>query len=370
MKFICNQSKLSKALNIVSKAVSTRTTIPILKGILIDVKNGKLTLSSSDLDISIMDTITVDSIEEGKTVVNAKLFSDIIRKLPNKEIEFYLNNDKLEVECDNSQFKIATFSYNDFPDMNRVINEEAMLFDKIQFKEIIRKTSFSASSDESKGIITGVLIEIEENTLKMIAIDGYRMAITKEEISENYNKRVIVSAKILNDVSRIISEAEDEVDFIKFSISNNAASIVLGKIEINLRLMEGEFIKYKDIIPAESGIKVKLNKKDFYNSIERASLLSKEGKNNLIKLDFNGNNMNIFSQSEEGSVKEEIFIEKDGEDIEIGFNAKYLLDILKVIDDEEVTMNFNTPITPCLVRPVDGSNFEYLILPVRITKNL
>lgn len=371
MNFICNQSKLSRALNIVSKAVSSRTSIPILRGIMIEIKEDSLILAASDLDISIIKNINVKSSQNGKFVVNAKLFSDIIRKLPNGDIEFLLNEDKLTIKCFSSEFELVVSSADDFPEMKTGTYEETMIFDKNLFRDIIRRTTFAASIDESKGIITGTLIELENNSLKMVAIDGFRMAVNKAEITENYNGKIIVSSRILNDIGKIISESDEEVDFIKFSIGNNSASVILGSVTVNLRLMEGEFIKYNDVLPKNNPIKVKINRHSLNESIERASLLSKEGKNNLIKLDFKEGIMAISSRSDEGSVVEEVMIEKEGDDLEIGFNAKYLSDILKVIDDEEIVMHLNTPISPCLVMPAeDTDKFEFLILPVRITKTI
>lgn len=370
MNFICNQSKLTKALNIVSKAVSTRTTIPILRGILLEVSGDMLTLSASDLDISIIKTVKIQGNQDGRIVVNAKLFSDVIRKLPNSDIEFKLEDGKLLISCLNSKFDLIVSSADDFPNVNKISQENSMVFDKNIFKDIIKRTTFAASIDESKGIITGTLIELSDNSLKMVAIDGFRMAVNTEEISENYNGKIVISSKILNDIGRIISESEEDVDYIKFSMSDNSASVRYGSIEVNLRLMEGEFIKYNDVLPKENPIKIRVNRVALNEAIERASLLSKEGKNNLIKLDCTQGSMAISSRSDEGSVVEEVLIEKSGDDIEIGFNAKYLIDILKVIDDEEIELNMNNPISPCLVKPTEGIRYEYLILPVRITKSI
>jgi len=152
-------------------------------------------------------------------------------------------------------------------------------------------------------------------------------------------------------------------------LNDKRAVFVIGNIKVVLRLLDGEFIRYRDVLPKESKIKLRVNKSDLMESIERASLLSKEGKNNLIKLSIKDTIVTITSKSEEGNVKEEVIITKEGEDLDIGFNAKYVLDVLKSIDDEEIYMYFNTSITPCLVEPVEGNAFEYLILPVRITSN-
>lgn len=370
MKFKCNQSVLTKALNIVSKAVTNRTTVPILKGILLETfDNGTLKMSASDLDITIEETIEVEDVVPGAIVVGSKLFGDIIRKLPSADITVDVDEDNILIKCMNSEFKIVGLNADEFPRLKEIDeNSDFITFDKTVLKEMIRKTSFAASVDESKGVITGILVEMNPDELAMVAIDGYRMAITREAMINREAGKVIISAKIMNEISKIISEGSDEEE-IRLLLSEKRAIFNIGTVKVVLRLLDGEFIKYKDIIPKESKIRVQVNKSDLMNSIERASLLSKEGKNNLIKMAIKDTIVTITSRSEEGNVKEEVIVNKEGDDIEIGFNAKYVLDVLKSIDDDEVLMLFNTSITPCLVEPVSGNKFEYLILPVRIANN-
>ncbi len=370
MKFKCNQSVLTKALNIVSKAVTSRTTIPILKGILLEVsEEGVLKMSSSDLDITIEETIQVDEALRGSIVVQSKLFGDIIRKLPNAEVTVSVEENNVIIKCMNSEFSIIGLSADEFPSIKNIEEDhEGILLEKDSLKEMIRKTSFAASVDESKGVITGILIEFLNDSVNMVAIDGYRMAITRKVMINKEEKKVIISAKIMNEINKILSESSDE-DKVKMILNEKRAIFIIGSIKVVLRILDGEFIKYKDILPKESKIKVRVNRNDLMESIERASLLSKEGKNNLIKLSVKDTIATITSKSEEGNVREEVIIQKEGEDLDIGFNAKYVLDVLKSIDEEEIYMFFNTSITPCLVEPTEGNAFEYLILPVRITTN-
>lgn len=370
MKFTCNQQILSKALNTVSKAVTSRTTIPILKGILLKVTNDNiLILSASDLDLSIEKKINVTVEEEGSIVVSAKLFSDIIRKLPNEEIEIEKQeNNNIMIKCLASEFEIIGQPADEFPNIGEINEENKVSIEKDIFKEIIKKTSFAASIDESKGVIVGVLIEIEKNSLVMVALDGFRMAVTREKIRNEEKRKVIISARILNEINKIIAESEEnkEIDMI---INQKKAIFLIDETKIVLRLLEGDFIKYNDIIPKEYISRVIVNRLELLNSIERASLLAKEGKNNLIKLSIFRDKIIITSRSEEGNVKEEVFIEKEGTDLEIGFNSKYLLDVLKIVDDEQISMEFNTSVSPCLIKPVEGDEYLYLVLPVRISMN-
>lgn len=370
MKFICNQQTLSKALNTVSKAVTSRTTIPILKGILLEVTSeNQLILSASDLDLSIEKTIEVKSEEAGSVVVSAKLFSDIIRKLPNEDIEIEeQENNNLVIKCLASEFTIVGQSADEFPNIGEINEEKKLCLEKDLLKEMIKKTSFAASIDESKGIIVGVLIEMEEESLNMVALDGFRMAITREEMKNEEKRKIIISARILNEINKIITENEEGND-IHLILDEKKAVFLLEDTKIVLRLLEGDFIRYSDILPKEYQCKVIVNRSELLNSIERASLLAKEGKNNLIKLSLFRDKIIITSRSEEGNVKEEVFVEKEGTDLDIGFNSKYLLDVLKVVNDDQVTMEFNTSVSPCLIKPVEGRKYEYLVLPVRISTN-
>lgn len=370
MKFRCTQSSLTKALNIVSKAVTTRTTIPILKGILLEVnESGILKMSASDLDLTIEATVEVEDSVPGSVVVQSKLFGDIIRKLPSSDIFVESEYENITIKCMNSEFSIICSSADEFPSIKTMENEkEALSFDKNILKEMIRKTSFAASADESKGVITGLLMEMTCDELITVAIDGYRMAVTREAMINRDENKVIISAKIMNEINKIISESSDEEE-IKMILSDNNALFIIGNIKIVVRLLDGEFIKYRDILPKESKIEVTVSRSSLLDSIERASLLSKEGKNNLIRFAIRDNIITITSKSEEGNVKEEVLANKIGEDLDIGFNAKYVLDVLKSIDDEEIRMLFNTSITPCVVKPLEGNKFDYLILPVRISGN-
>lgn len=368
MKFSCRQQILTKALNTVSKAVTIRTTIPILKGILLKVdENGMLTMAASDLDLSIEKKIKVEKSQAGAVVVLSKLFGDIIRKLPDETITIEESEGKVNIKCSGSEFNIISLPADEFPNINPSgEREERILFNKEIFTDMVRRTSFAASIDENKGVITGILIEMEEDFLNMVAVDGFRMAIAREAMKNKERESIIISARILTEISRIIAESEDKKEDIEMILSDKKALFTLEDTKIVVRLLEGKFMDYKRIIPSESSCRVVLNKSDFMDSVERASLLAKVGKNNLVKLEIKDNLIEITSKSEEGNVREEVIVSKEGEDVTIGFNSKYLLDALKVIDDDSIVLLFNNSVSPCLVRPLEGSAYEYLILPVRL----
>lgn len=369
MKFTCSQKQLLKALNIVSKAVSNKTTRPILKCILISAEKDSVTFTASDMDITIKHTVTEDIYIEntGVTAVSAKLFMDIIRKLPaNSILVESIDSISLRVVTDNSEFTITTADYEEFPVTKSPDNYfTKLLINKNILKDMIRKTSFAASVEEAKGIIVGVLIEFEKDSLNMIALDGFRMAVNREPVRNDIEQSIIINAGMLNDINKIISEDDSDEDVI-ISPAGNFAQINLDNTEIYLRLLEGEFIRYRDIIPSDFRTKVYIDRNDLISAVERASLLSNDGKNNLIRVNITNNLLTVTSRSDAGNVKEQIIIDKQGEDIEIGFNSKYLLDTLKVIDDDTVLFNFNTSVTPALIKPIEGNIYDMLVLPVRL----
>ncbi|WP_324825656.1 DNA polymerase III subunit beta [Sinanaerobacter sp. ZZT-01] len=369
MHFTCTQQTLSKALNTVSKAVTTRTTLPILKGILLETTgDNQLRLSASDLDLSIEKTITVSVSEPGAIVVSARLFSDIIRKLPNDTIEIHqMENNQILIRCMSSEFTIVGLPADEFPNIGIVLEQQSLFIEKEILKELIKKTSFAASIDESKGIIVGVLMDISLEQITMVALDGFRMAVNREKMDNKQEQRLVIAARILNEINKIMMDSEEET--ISMILDEKKAVITMQDTRIVLRLLEGEFIKYNDILPKNYNCRVILNRSDFLESIERASLLAKEGKNNLVKFSIEGESMEITSRSEEGTVRETVMIEKLGDNLEIGFNSKYVLDVLKVVTDEQIILQFNSSISPCVIKPVEGNAFEYLVLPVRIATN-
>ncbi len=370
MKFLCNQQALSKCLNIVQKAVTSRTTIPILKGILLKVsENGILTMSASDLDLSIEKSIEVTDFEVGEIVVPAKLFGDIIRKLPNEKIHIKAEDRNLTINCLNSSFNLICSSADEFPTIVMDENSENIVLDKEIVRKLINKTAFAASIDEAKGVITGILIELGEREVNFVSLDGFRMAIARGKIDFDGNKKIIIPAKMMMEIGKIISEDDSDIENIEINTNEKRAEFIVNNTRIIIRLLEGEFVKYKDILPKEAKINIILNKNELLNSIERASLLAKIGKNNLVKFEINNETIEITSKSEEGNVNESVNISKTGDDLTIGFNSKYLIDALKVIEDENILMLFNNSISPCLIKPINGNEYEYLILPVRITNN-
>ena len=368
MKFTCSQAVLLRAINTCSKAVSVRTTIPILKGILITTENGRVTMTSSDLNMSIETSFDVQNSINGSVVVPAKLLGDIVRKLPNSLVNIDTEKEfgKLSLNCLGSDFDIVSLPADEFPLVGGVSSKDFFELNKEEFKDLINKTVFSASIDEKKGILTGCLFNIKGSQIEAVALDGFRMAIVRKESNIGKEKSFIIPASILSEIYKILNE-DSGSDEISVVFEEKKAEFLTEDTRVIARLLEGDFIKYNDILPTSWNTRITVNREDMLSSIERASLFAKEGKNNLIKIKIGNDSLDIESRSEEGYVNEKVGADVQGENMMIGFNSKYLLDVLKVLSDEEIVMELGSSLSACLIKPVEGNGYTYLVLPVRIT---
>ena len=371
MKFICDQSELVSALNIASKAISSRSTLPILKGILLSCnkEKGILKMSSSDLEISIDTCISAHVEEDGEIIVYAKLFSDIIRKLNSGSVSFELvEGNKLNIinGTYNSNILGLEAEAEDFPKIEENAEGVSFSLEKEMLKDMIKGTSFAVSIDEVRGIITGTLLEIKKDEICMVALDGFRMAIRREKVKSEEEKNIIIAGRIINEIGKLLSENTKDDD-ITIKVSDNKAYFIMMDTVIVTKLMDGDFIKYKDIIPKESSISVLVNKRLLIDCVDRASIIGKEGNNAFIKFEINEDELIISSRADQGTTEEVLPVDKDGDNIKIGFNSRFMIDALKAIYDENILMLFNMSVGPCLIKPVKGDSFEYLVLPVRLS---
>lgn len=365
MKLFCKPRELMNSISIVQKAVSSKSTLPIIKGIYLKAYDQKLRLMTTDLELSIDHIMDANIIEEGSTVVDARLFSDIIRRLPNEDVEIQLQDNKqLFIQCGTAQFNILSLDPSEFPELPEIENTDTYEISQQLLKDMIRQTVFAIAEDETRPILTGVLMEIEDEVLNMVALDGYRVAFVRDNMGTGPDKKVVVPGKTLNEISRIISGEEEEN--VEISFTDKHVLFKIDSSKLISRLLEGEFINYKQIIPNQFKSKVKVDTRDLLDSIERAALLGREGRSSLVKFTITDDSMIINSNSELGNVHEEINIELEGDDLQIAFNSKYFIDALKVIDDEVVYLEFTTNLSPGVIRPINNNNTIHLVLPVRL----
>ncbi|RBP62116.1 DNA polymerase III beta subunit [Alkalibaculum bacchi] len=364
MNFITSKDSLHHAVNIVQKAVSNKTTMPILEGILFRIVDNTIYLMGTDLEIGIKTVLPGQIISSGSVVISAKLISEIVRKLPDDDVIIELKeNHVLNIKCSNSEFNIQGQSGDDFPQLPEVDSAQEISVPKELFKGMIRETIFSVAKNENIPILTGELLELQNGILKFVALDGYRLAVRQGFIDNPISLKEVVPERTLSELYRITSLSSE--DNIYMSYSKNQILFRLGGTSIVSRLLEGEFINYNQIIPQNYTTKVKVDVRDLLASSERASLMVGSGESNLIKLNFSNDTLEIRSNSEIGTVCEQVEVEMEGDPLKIAFNSTYLIDVLKVISDEEVYLEFTTPVSPCVLRPITGDNYTYLILPVR-----
>ena len=369
MKFICYKDKILKALNSVVKGVASKTTMPILEGILIQTNDNEIKLTTYDLEIGIEYTMECEIKEQGSTVVNATMFTEIIRKLPDAEINISLNeNNLLIIECEGSLYKLATMNPEEFPELPKIEVENSITLEQSALKNMIRKTIFAVSSEETRPIFTGCLFEIKENKLNVVAIDGFRLALRKINLPVPVNDfKAVIPAKTLNEVNKILSDSFENV---QIGVAKNQALFEMENCKLVTRILDGEFLNYKSVIPESWQTRVKVNKASLQDSFERISLISSSSiekeKKYPVKVSVDIGKMTISCTNQSGDAKEELYISTEGQNIEAGFNPKYFLDCLKAIDEEEIYLEFGTNVSPCLVKSIEDNDYVYMILPIRL----
>ena len=366
MIFTCEKQKILEGISIVQKAITGKSTMPILEGIYIQTNQSTLTLIGSDMDVSIQTSVEATIIEEGSIVIDAKIFGEIIRKLPNSTIKIEtIENQLIRITCEKSVFDVVYMNTNEFPALPEVNENLKISVNQNILKNMIKGTSFAIAQDETRPILQGILFEVKNKNLNLVALDGYRLAIKSEFLDTDIDMEVVIPGKTLNEVSKILEDTEDIVDI---TFTNNHILFNLEKTKIISRLLEGKFINYNSLLPQEHKLFVNVNRQELQNAIERASLMAKDGNTNLIKLDLHQDNLIITSNSQLGKVREEISIKLQGEEIQIAFNSRYLIDVLKNVEDSEVVMKMTSGISPCVIEEKNNENAKYLVLPVRLMR--
>lgn len=363
MKLICSKTNLQKGVNIVSKAVPTRTTMAILECILIDASTNEIKLTANDMELGIETKIEGEIIERGIIALDAKIFSEIVRKLPDSEVVIETDASfKTSISCEKAQFNIVGKSGEDFSYIPYIEKNEPIILTQFTLKEVIRQTIFSISDNDSNKLMTGELFEINENQLRVVSLDGHRISIRFINMKNHYDhKKVVVPGKTLQEISKIIpGNVEENVEIY---ISDNHIMFQFESTTVVSRLIEGEFFKIDQMLSSDYETKVTVNKRELLDCIDRSTLLVKEGEKKPIIMGVNNNNMELKINSFIGSMHEEIDVVKEGKDILIGFNPKFFIDALRVIDSDEVSLYMVNPKAPCFIKDDEGK-FIYLILPV------
>lgn len=363
MKIVCDKNKLNEAIQTVSRAVATKSNLASIEGILFVAENGVITLTGYDFEMGIKTTFECEVIEEGDVVLSSQLLGNIVRKA---------TTDTIAIDCDGkmncliksgiTEFNIKGIDSTDYPDFPSPGQDNSISIENTLFSEMVDYVIYAVSQDEKRPAHTGILIKLENKKLTMVALDGYRLAVCERVVDFEGNFSMIVPAKAMNEVRKIIGEADG-----KLTIFSNRRYILFnaGDFIVLSRLLEGEFLDYKKAIPQNYIVKSTIKTKNFIDVIERVSLIITERLKNPVKLEIGENNIVVKCTTEIGNVYDEIDAVVDGDELEIGFNNRYVLDALKSSKKDELVFEFSGPLSPCIIRPKDSDDFTYLVLPVR-----
>ena len=357
MKFRMNNQDLLEGLNTVTRALTARPAKQILDGVLISAEDQRINLTCSDGSLSIEYTNAAEILEEGQAVLPGRIFAELIRKMPGGSVEITVQNGhSATIRCQKSRSTLSIMNAAEFPEIRELSDNCPVKIPQKKLKEMISRVSFAIATDESRQILTGCLLEVSRNEARLVALDGFRLAMQKLfqpfELPENTEiVKAIIPGRVINELSRILP---DDEAFCNMRFDRGRMQCVFGNIRVSAALLAGEYIDYRKIIPTSFKTMARANRLTVSDAIDRASLMAREGKNNLIKMSFRSDVLRISSNAEMGDVEEEMETEIQGEDIDIAFNSRYILDVIRNVSDDTLYMNFNSNVSPCVVMPPSG----------------
>ena len=365
MKIICNTSVLAEACNIVQRGVPQKSTLPATEGIYLQAKNSQLTLTGYDLEVGITTTIECSTEAEGSIVLNARLLCDILRRLPSQSVTINCDSHNLcKITSGEAEFSLVGIPADDYPELPTVSGGIPFAIKQGILKNMVKQTIFAVAVQDIKPVHKGIKFEVENNNLRLISCDGFRLAIRNETIEyAGEDMTFVVPAKTLSEVVKL---TDDDDSNITFSIGKKFILFEIGNYTNISRLLEGEFFNYKNAIPSESTTKARVNLKLILDSVERTSLLITSKIKSPVRCIFDDNTIRISSATSLGAATDKIPALIEGKRLEIGFNNTYLTDCLRTVDVDEVKIELSSPVSPIIVKPVEGDNFIFLIIPMRL----
>lgn len=364
MKFKCTKGIMNEAINIVLKAIPAKTTMPILECVVIEAYGDEIKLTTNDMSLGIETRLPAEIEEDGTILVKAKMIADIIRKLPDEDIYFEADeNENILLFCGKSKFNFPGKSHEEFPMLPEIEKSKKIVISQFTLREMILQTIFSISNNENNKILTGELFEINGDEFKIASLDLHRVSIRKMQLKESYDDiKVVIPGKTLSEVSKILTGGID--DEVQIFFSKNHVLFEMENTVIISRLIEGNFYNINQMLSNDYETKVTVNKKEFLDCIDRATLLLRESENKPVIMNVKNNEIKMEMNTKVGSMDESIRSEKEGKDIRIAFDPKFLIDVLRVIDEEEISMYLFNSKAPCFIR--DDNTYNYLILPVNL----
>ena len=369
MKFSCEKSVFVSAISVASRAAAAKSAVQSLEGLLIEAGTD-LVISGYDLKTGIRATIPADVTETGAVVINARLFGDIIRKLPDDVVNISVDDRfMIEIKCGFSEFSIMGMSAEEYPDLPVVDYQNSVYMKEQDLKAMISETNFAVSDNEARPIHTGALFEVDNDILTIVAVDGYRLALRRERVAKTEVGKVdfVVPGTALSEVERIASDSED---LVKITLGSKHIMFTIGSTMLISRRLEGEFLNYRNSIPQASKYSIEADKRTVIDSIERVSLIISDKFKSPVRCVFGDGVLKVSTATTLGRANDECPVDGDGEGLEIGFNNRYILEALKAAPADSVRMQLSTGVSPCVLVPTnENKNFLYMILPVRLRAN-
>lgn len=365
MKFICNKQSLYEAINNVSRAVAVKSTISALEGIKVSLTGDTLQLTGYDLEIGIKTEIEVQSEDKGEFIIGSRLFSDMIRRMPADEVTIEVDeNLGTKISGGLTEYNIVVLSAEEYPEIPEFDRNDCFTVPQNILKNMINQTIFAVSVNENKPILTGELFDVHGEEFNLVAIDGYRLAVRTEKVNNSEDRSFVVPAKALKEISNLLKEEDD----LYCDIYTGKKHIVfdISGYKVISRLLEGEFHNYRGSIPANSATEVIIKTKDFISSLERCALLINERAKAPIKCLFDNGEVKLSCATIIGKFSDVFPVDIAGPMVEIGFNCRYLLDALKATESDKVKLLMNTGLSPMKIVPLDGDDYTFLVLPVRL----
>lgn len=365
MDFICDKLSLSQAVANAARAVSAKSNLPALEGVYMNLHGNSLNITGYDLEMGIITTIEVKGESDGAVILNARLLSDILRKLPNEEIHVSVGDKLLTtIHCGRIEYNIAGMPAEEYPSLPEINEDSSFPMHQSVLKSMIRQTIFAVATDEIRAILTGVLFDKSKEKLTLTSLDGHRLAIREEIIPGDDEFRFVVPSKSLSEVVKLLSEESQED--VTIGVGRKHIIFDIGFCRVISRLLEGEYIDYSGSIVKGSSTDVIIKTRDFIESLERASLLINENTRSPVRCCFSSSGVNLSCVTAIGKVQDEIEAQVKGDDLEIGFNNRYLLDALKHCEADEVRLEMLGALSPLKILPLEGQDYLFLVLPMRL----
>lgn len=365
MKISVEKNSLENAISVAQKAVSSKSSIPALEGLLLTAESGQLIVSGYDLELGIECTIPCEVEEPGAIVLSARTFSDIVRKLPDGAVSIQADTKFMTtIQCGMTEFNLIGISASDFAEIPKVTGDVSFVLPQNLLKNIIRQTVYAVSQNENKPVHMGCLFEVRDGVLRVVGVDGYRLAMRTEHLEcELPEMQFVVPGKTLSEIARILSDTDLPVTI---SVTKKQILFQTENIVLVSRLLEGEFLNYNNAIPKEGSVFLTVDVKSFIESVERTGLMISERLKSPLRILFDSGKVKLSCATALGTARDEFEAEMEGDSIEIGFNNKFVLDALKNCEEEKVKLQLASPLLPMVITPVEGDKFLFLVLPVRL----